>query len=157
MIQKIPTDKKLRYFKLLSIYTLSVMYIFIGTKHFIHPEYFMVIIPPTFPSPKILVLISGFFEIFFGFLLLFQKSRKLASWGIIVLLVSVFPANIYLYVSEAPRDILQISKNQALFRMPFQIPLIIISYWHSISNSSSLFSYFCLILFFPTIIYFLLI
>jgi hypothetical protein len=62
-----------------------------------------------------------------------------------------------LYVSEAPRDILQISKNQALFRMPFQIPLIIISYWHSISNSSSLFSYFCLILFFPTIIYFLLI
>jgi uncharacterized membrane protein len=89
-----------------------------------------------------------------GILLLFKKTRKIGAWGIIALLFIVFPANIYLSLSEIPRDILGISKNQALLRMPFQIPLIILAYWHSKESTSKRFSIICSVLFVPTIIYF---
>ena len=133
---------------------MSLLYIIVGIKHFIDVEYFVSIVPNYISWKEEAVFISGFFEILLGILLLFNKTRKLAAWGIILLLIAVFPANIYLYVSEIPRDILNISKSDALIRMPFQIPLIIISYWHSKKISSKIFSYVCISIFIPTIIYF---
>lgn len=134
---------------------MSLLYIIIGVKHFIDPEFFIAIVPPNIPFKKEVVLISGLIEILLGILLLFNQTRKFASWGIILLLISVFPANIYLYISEHPREILGITKNQALFRMPFQIPLIIISYWHTKESQSKMLSIICAILFIPTILYFI--
>ena len=89
-----------------------------------------------------------------GLLLIFKKTRKFASFGLIFLLISVFPANIYLYESEIAQKSLSISKNQALIRMPFQIPLILIAYWHSKEKHSKKISVASAILFIPTIIYF---
>ena len=134
---------------------MSFLYIIVGIKHFVDVEYFVSIIPNYISWKKEAVFISGFFEILLGILLLFHKTRKLAAWGIIMLLIAVFPANIYLYVSENPREILNISKIDALIRIPFQIPLIIISYWHSKKISSKILSNTCIILFVPTIIYFI--
>ena len=142
------------HFKSLTIYIMSLLYIVIGIKHFTDPAFFLKITPPFLPLKKELVLISGFFEIFFGFFLLFKKTRFYASWGIILLLIAVFPANIYLFLSEIPQEALGVSKKQALIRLPFQIPLIIIAYWHSLKSSSTRFSILCCILFAPTIIYF---
>jgi len=141
--------------KNITIYIMSFLYIIVGIKHFVDVEYFVSIVPNYISWKKEAVFISGFFEILLGILLLFHKTRKIAAWGIIMLLIAVFPANIYLYVSEIPRDILNISKIDALIRMPFQIPLIIISYWHSKKISSKIFSKTCIILFIPTIIYFI--
>ena len=134
---------------------MSFLYIIVGIKHFVDVEYFVSIVPNYISWKKEAVFISGFFEILLGILLLFHKTRKIAAWGIIMLLIAVFPANIYLYVSEIPRDILNISKIDALIRMPFQIPLIVISYWHSKKINSKIFSKVCIILFIPTIIYFI--
>ena len=134
---------------------MSFLYIIVGIKHFLDVEYFVSIVPNYISWKKEAVFVSGFFEILLGILLLFHKTRKLAAWGIIVLLIAVFPANIYLYVSEVPREILNISKIDALIRIPFQIPLVIISYWHSKKTSSKIFSNICIILFIPTIIYFI--
>ena len=141
--------------KNITIYIMSFLYIIVGIKHFVDVEYFVSIVPNYISWKKEAVFISGFFEILLGILLLFHKTRKIAAWGIIMLLIAVFPANIYLYVSEITRDILNISKIDALIRMPFQIPLIIISYWHSKKISSKIFSKTCIILFIPTIIYFI--
>ena len=145
----------MKLFKHITIYVMSLLYIIIGIKHFIDPEFFIAIVPPNIPFKKEVVLISGLIEILLGILLLFNHTRKFASWGIILLLISVFPANIYLYISESPREILVITKNQALLRMPFQIPLIIISYWHAKESQSNMFSIICAILFIPTILYFI--
>ena len=134
---------------------MSFLYIIVGIKHFVDVEYFVSIVPNYISWKKEAVFISGFFEILLGILLLFHKTRKIAAWGIIMLLIAVFPANIYLYVSEIAREILNISKIDALIRIPFQIPLIIISYWHSKKISSKIFSKTCIILFIPTIIYFI--
>ena len=140
--------------KIFTIWCLSILYIVIGVQHFINPVFFINIMPPWIPLHKELVLISGFFECLFGLFLLFSKTRLYASYGLILLLIFVFPANLYLYLSDIPRDILGISQKQALLRMPFQIPLIIIAYWHSQKFSSKRMSLICIILFIPTIIYF---
>ena len=142
------------HFKNLTIYIMSLLYIIIGIRHFTDPAFFLKIMPPFLPFKKELVFISGFFEIAFGFLLLFHKTRFYASWGIVLLLIAVFPANIYLYLSEIPQEALGFTKSQALVRMPFQIPLLIIAYWHSMESSSKSFSIFCCLIFIPTIIYF---
>jgi len=134
---------------------MSLLYINVGVKHFINPDFFVTIVPPIINWKEEAVLVSGFIEVLLGILLLFNQTRKLAAWGIILLLIAVLPANIYLYISEIPREILSISKSQALFRIPFQIPLIIISYWHSKEIHSKQLSIICSGLFIPTIIYFI--
>ena len=145
----------MKIIKELTILLISILYITVGLNHFIKPNFFLEIVPPIIPFKLEVVFISGFFEIILGVLVLFKKTRKLASLLIIVLLVVVFPANIYLYISETPRLSLNITKSQALFRMPFQLSLIIISYWHSRDDNSKTFSIISIILFIPTIIYFI--
>lgn len=134
---------------------MSLLYVIIGIKHFTNTNFFIAIVPPIINWKKEAVLISGFIEILLGVLLLFNQTRKLAAWGIILLLVAVFPANIYLYISDFARNIIGISKDQALLRLPFQIPLLIIAYWHTREIHSKKLSLLCIILFIPTIIYFI--
>ena len=133
---------------------MSLLYIIVGIKHFTNTDFFMTIVPLHISCKKAVVLLSGLIEIILGILLLIKQTRRLASLGIILLLIAVFPANIYLYNSEIAQETLNISKHQAFIRMPFQIPLIITAYWHSKEIHSKIFSMICAILFIPTIIYF---
>ena len=133
---------------------MSLLYVIVGIKHFTNTDFFVTIVPPIINCKEEVVLVSGLTEVILG-ILLFNQTRKLAAWGIILLLIAVFPANIYLYLSEIARDTLSISKNQALYRLPFQIPLMIISYWHSKEIHSKQLSIICCGLFIPTIIYFI--
>ena len=142
------------YLKSVTIYSMSFLYLFVGIKHFTNPSFFEAIIPPIFVFKKALVYISGFIEIAVAVLLVVKKTRRIGSFITIGLLIAVFPANIYLYISEIARDALSVTKQQALIRMPFQIPLIIIAYWHSQESSSKIFSIICFLLFIPTLIYF---
>lgn len=142
------------HIKNISIYIMSLLYILVGIKHFSDPNFFLKIMPEYLNYHLELVYISGFFEILFGILLIFKKTRFFGAWGVFILLICVFPANIYLYNSEAAQIALDISKSQALIRLPFQILLLILAYWHSNEKSSKNFSTFCIIIFIPTIIYF---
>ena len=131
---------------------MSILYIIIGVKHFTEPIFFLKIMPPYIPFHLELVYLSGAFEIFFGFLLLVKKYRRLAGIGIVLLLIAVFPANIYLFQNP---EILNAEKSKTLVRLFYQFPLILIAIWHSQKNSNKIFSLFCILLFVPTIIYFL--
>ena len=142
-------------YKLLTIYMMSFMYIFIGIRHFTDPQYFLDIVPPQLPFKLFLVYLTGLIEVVGGAAILSPKSRKVGAYLLMFLLVSVFPANIYLYVSETPQNLLGITKTDALIRMPFQIPLIILAYWHSKKNHPAWVVYISSIVFIPTIVYFL--
>lgn len=85
--------------KNLSLIVLSVFYVGAGVNHFWHPEFYLKIIPPGLPWHIKLVVISGVCEIFFGLLLLFSSTRRFAAWGIILLLIAVFPANIQMMLN----------------------------------------------------------
>ena len=75
---------------------MSLFYVYVGIKHFTNPKWFMQIMPPYLPYHIELVYLSGAFEIILGIMLLFSKYRFIAGWGLILLLIAVFPANIYL-------------------------------------------------------------
>ena len=147
----------LEKYKLLTIYVMSFMYVFIGIRHFIDPQYFLDIVPPQLPSKLFLVYFTGLIEVVGGAAILAPKTRKAGAYLLIFLLVSVFPANIYLYVSETPQSLLGISEADALIRMPFQIPLILLACWHSKKNHPKWVAYLSSLVFLPTIIYFLFI
>ena len=116
-------------FKLISIYVMSAFYIFVGVKHFTNPVLFMKIMPPYLPLHKELVYISGALEIMLGLMLLLDKTRFAGGWGLILLLIAVFPANIYLAQTNGTA-----MNTTALFawgRLPFQAIFILIAYWHT--------------------------
>ena len=144
-------------YNLFTIYVMSIMYVFIGIRHFTDPQYFLDIVPPQLPSKLFLVYLTGLIEVVGGAAILAQKTRKAGAYLLIFLLISVFPANIYLYLSETPQNLLGISKTDALIRMPFQIPLILLAFWHSKKNHPKWVAYLSSLVFPPTIIYFLLI
>ena len=145
----------LENFKPLTIYVMSIMYIFIGIRHFTDPQYFLDIVPPQLPFKLFLVYFTGLIEVVGGVAILAPKTRKAGAYLLILLLVSVFPANIYLYVSETPQNLLGISKIDALIRMPFQAPLILLAFWHSKENHPKWVAFVSSLVFIPTIIYFL--
>ena len=142
-------------YKLTTIYIMSFMYVLIGIRHFTSPQYFLDIVPPELPFKLFLVYLTGLIEIVGGAAILSSKTRKAGAYLLIFLLVSVFPANIYLYVSETPQSLLGISKMDALIRMPFQIPLILLAFWHSKENHPKWVVYISSTVFIPTILYFL--
>jgi len=107
----------------------SIFYTITGIKHFIKPDYFLSIIPPYLPFHLELVYISGFFEILFGLIILFPKYRYYGSIGLILLLIAVFPANIYLAQSKEAQEAIGTSQQIAIWRLPIQGILIWIAYW----------------------------
>jgi uncharacterized membrane protein len=74
----------------------ALFFVCAGIGHFLKPEFYVQIVPPDFPSPKILVMVSGVCEIAGGVGLLIPWLRKFAGGGLIALLIAVFPANIYM-------------------------------------------------------------
>jgi len=88
--------------------------------------------PPYIPFHLTMVYISGGFEILFGLLLAIKYTRTYAAWGLILLLIAVYPANIYLAFNEAPQQALNISSFIASWvRLPLQFVFIGLAYWQT--------------------------
>jgi len=75
---------------------LALLFVGAGLLHFAHPETYLRIMPPALPAPRLLVLLSGAAEVAGGLGLLLPATRRLAGWGLLALLVAVFPANVYM-------------------------------------------------------------
>ena len=85
--------------KKLALFGLSAFFIYFGVDHFINPDFYLSIMPPSFPLHEEAVYISGFFEIVGGIGVLIPRFRKIAGWGLVALLIAVYPANIYMAIS----------------------------------------------------------
>ena len=118
-------------FKKITIYFMGLAYIYVGIRHFIDPDFFLAIMPDYLPYHLEAVYISGICEIALGAMLFFKKYRWIAGWGLILLLIAVFPANIYLAQNESAQQAIQISETAALIRLPFQALFIGLAYWHT--------------------------
>jgi uncharacterized membrane protein len=109
---------------------LSVFFGIAGLMHFLRPGMYVAIVPPWLPNSEILVLLSGSCEILGGLGVLHPATRRFAGWGLIALLIAVFPANVQMlhlaYVSHASA----LWKLALWLRLPLQIPLIWWA-WHS--------------------------
>ena len=123
----------LMYFKYISILIMSIFYINVGMKHFTDPIWFTHIIPPILSKlDLILVYLSGYFEITFGMMLLVPMLRKISAYGLILLLIAVYPANLYLAFYQQPQELIGISAFAASWvRLPIQFIFLGLAYWHS--------------------------
>ena len=115
--------------KYLSLMVMGIFYISIGISHFTSPIWYVQIVPPYLPYELELVYISGLFEILFGGMLLFKKTRFLAGWGLILLLIAVYPANIYL--AQTNGAAMNTTPLIAWGRLPVQFIFVGLAYWHS--------------------------
>ena len=115
--------------KYLSLMVMGIFYISIGFSHFTSPIWYVQIVPPYLPYKLELVYISGLFEILFGGMLFFRKTRFLAGWGLILLLIAVYPANIYL--AQTNGAAMNTTPLIAWGRLPVQFIFVGLAYWHS--------------------------
>ena len=112
------------YIKPFSIIVMSWFYISAGLLHFTNTNWFLQIVPPYLPLKLELVYVSGFFEIIGGFGVLVARLRKLAGWGLLALLISVYPANIYMALN--PELFPEYSISLLYFRLALQF---LFFYW----------------------------
>jgi uncharacterized membrane protein len=75
------------------------------------------------------VYLSGFFEIALGTLLLLPRQQRIAAWGLIALLIAVFPANIHMAVHAELYP--AISPAMLWARLPLQGVLMAWAYWYT--------------------------
>ena len=119
-VLQLPTQ----WWRKFSLFGLSLFFIYFGIDHFINPEFYLSIMPPAFPLHLEAVYISGFFEILGGISVLIAPLRKIAGWGLVALLICVYPANIYMAIT--PEAFPEISIGLLYFRLPLQFLFI---YW----------------------------
>ena len=74
----------------------AIFYVVAGSLHFIKPDAYLKIMPPYIPRHVAMVGLSGVFEILGGLGLLIPQTRRVAAWGLVALLIAVFPANVYM-------------------------------------------------------------
>jgi len=68
-----------------------------GVMHFVRPEFFDAIVPPWLPpSQRFWTLISGVAELVVGVMLFVPRWRRSGAIALFVLLVAVYPANLYM-------------------------------------------------------------
>ena len=120
--------------KTISQWLLAVLVVFAGVMHLIRPNFFLKIMPPYLPLHLELVYLSGVFEIGLGICLLIPRFSRFAAWGIIALLIAVFPANIYLYQHQ---EIVPASPTVHFLRLLFQGALIWMAFWHTRKSEST--------------------
>ena len=106
----------------LSLYIMAALYMAAGINHFVSPKFYAAIMPPYIPFHTLAIFVSGAAESILGLLLLFNPTRKAASWGIVILLLAIFPANVQMLVNY-------IKQNNpfiwvAVLRLPLQALLI---------------------------------
>ena len=113
-----------------SLVLLAAVFVGAGVLHFFKPRMFEAIVPPSLPWPRALVLVSGAAEILGGLGLLIPAVRPWAGWGLVALLVAVFPANLYM-AQESERFRRLAPRWLLLARLPLQLVLIAWVLWAS--------------------------
>ena len=111
----------------IALLLLAVFFAVAGVNHFVNPAFYVAIMPPYLPAHLELVYLSGLLEVLGGLALLPQRTRVLAGWGLIALLVAVYPAN--LHMALHPELFPDASKMALYVRLPFQFVFIAWTIW----------------------------
>jgi uncharacterized membrane protein len=97
-----------------------------GIAHFGATEAEMRIVPPYVPWPRIMVLVSGVFELLGAAGLLYSPRRRAAGIGLFALTIAVTPANIYMLQRS---DLFHLPYWLLVLRLPVQGLLLALIAW----------------------------
>ena len=107
----------------------GALFIAAGANHFITPDCYVSIMPPYLPLHLPLVYLSGIAELALGGLLMWRRYSNNAAWGLIALLIAVFPANVHMALHAELYP--QFSPVALWLRLPLQAGLIAWAYWYT--------------------------
>ncbi len=105
-------------------YIMALLYVFAGTMHFVRPKMYMRIMPKYLPAHKFLVISSGIIEIILGAALCYTPTKKLAIYGIVVMLGVFLTVHFYMLIEKNAS--MNLPKWLLLLRIPLQFVLM---YW----------------------------
>ena len=111
------------------LWLMGLFYVAAGMNHFVKPDFYLGMMPGYLPWHLELVYLSGVAEIALGIAVLVPRLRVLAAWGIIALLLAVFPANVHMAVEQIRIGDLDPVWNWA--RLPLQGLLIVWAWWYT--------------------------
>lgn len=117
-----------------ALWAMAGFYVFAGFNHLINPGFYVAIVPPDLPNPEWINVISGLAEIVLGVFLLEPRVRVFAAWGIIALLVAVFPANLYVATENIGLPGGEPGTGNGIVnwvRLPFQALFIAWAWWYT--------------------------
>ena len=111
---------------------LGLFYLLGGINHFRDPGFYLPMMPDYLPAHLLLVQLSGVAEIALGVAIWIGPLRRWAAWGIIALLIAVFPANLHVAIHDIPLG----DNAEGLgilnwVRLPLQAVLIAWAFWHT--------------------------
>ena len=127
-------SRMMRRFQTSMKYLFAVSCMGAGVNHFLAQEFYARMMPPYLPWHLFLVYLSGLAEIALGGLLLVPRLKRLAAWGLIALLIAVFPANIHMAIH--PDLFPEIGAAMLWARLPVQALLIAWAYAYTRDDSN---------------------
>jgi uncharacterized membrane protein len=113
---------------------LAICIIVVGVMHFVVSDSFVKIVPDYLPYHLGLVYVSGFFEILGGIGILVPPVSQAAAWGLLILFIAVFPANINMAVNAIDLPHIPDSSLLRWGRLPLQAVLIAWAWWYTRST-----------------------
>ena len=113
---------------------LALFFIAAGANHFRDPALYLAMMPPWLPWPEAMNVISGVAEILGGVGMLIPQTRRWAGWGLIALLIAVFPANLHVAM-QGQMEGLDVSPTMLWLRLPFQAVFIALVWWTALRSS----------------------
>ena len=109
---------------------LVIGYIAAGINHFRVPAFYIGIIPHYLPYPVILNTLAGICEIAFGLMLIVKPTRKIAAWGIVLMLIAFLPVHIAMLGGHTEVNGISVLPVWAWARLFLQPVLIVWAWWH---------------------------
>lgn len=113
--------------KIILKWLLGIGFVLAGFNHFRDPAFYLNIMPPYLPWHLFLVYLSGVIEIILGISLLIKRLQPYAAWGLILLLLAVFPANIHMAMNTELYP--EINATFIYLRLPIQFVIIAWAFW----------------------------
>jgi uncharacterized membrane protein len=107
----------------------GVAFVLAGLNHFVNPDFYVRIMPSYLPWHLALVYLSGIAEAVLGAMLLVPRWSKVAAWGLVALLVAIFPANVHMAMN--PQAFPDVSPLLLYVRLPLQAVLILWAWWYT--------------------------
>ena len=114
------------------LWLMAAFYVFAGVMHFVRPDYYTPAMPPYLPWHEALIFLSGVAEVGLGIAVLIPSLRRWAAWGIIALLIAIFPANVHIALYNVP--MFGNPEGAGIFnwiRLPLQLVLILWAWWYT--------------------------
>lgn len=109
-------------------FIMSFMYIALGIMHFIKPKPYTVMMPKYIPAHKAMIFWSGMAEVALGIALLFEQTRVLAIWGIILMLTIFLTVHIDMLTNTKIKG--KVPRWFIWLRLPMQFGLMYWAYFY---------------------------